>query len=361
MPIHLLPRWLCAGKPFWALQILAWSAYGLSTYLASLPNLAGGQYALVFAFKVARTAVGFGASLVLWRLYRALESRGASRGAIAAAAVVGSAIFAFAWLVVYRQLTASFRPPELPSLAWAVIPRAALDYAFVLLAWSGAYLGLRLYQQRQDEERRALEAAEQAREAELRMLRYQLDPHFLFNALNSLRAAIPLAAEVPRGIVDELATFLRHTLEATSEPYTPLEKEISGVRSYLAIEKVRFGERLDVQLRVDREVAEARIPGFLLHPLVENAIKHGIASGCRPLRVAISATGDNTGMLTLEIENTLAASARTPHGDGLGIGLENVRRRVALAYGDAASFEFRVEDGWAHAIVRIPCGAEVNA
>lgn len=356
---------LAAGRsPFWTLQALGWTAYGVSTYLATLPDLREGRYLLVLAFKVVRTAIGFGASLLLRLAVRRAERAGARAPLLAAVAVTASALLGVAWLLLYRQATAPFRPPDLPSIPWPAIPRAALDHAFVLLAWSAAFFGVRMYGRVHREERRALEAANRAREAELRMLRYQLDPHFLFNALNSLRAAIPLAAESARDMVDELSDFLRHTLEPGQGGEVRLGDEFRAVRSYLALEKARFADRIEAEVDLAQGVEPVRVPAFLLHPLVENAVKHGMASGARPLRIVVRAAADGRGGVAVEVANSLGRGAgrgRAGRANGLGVGLENVRRRLELAYGGRATLEFRREDGRALAIVRIAGAAESRA
>jgi hypothetical protein len=346
---------------FWTLQIAGWTVYGLSTYLATFPNLEAGQYLLVLFFKVVRTAIGFASSLLLWQFLRRLERAGAGRGRLGAAVIGASLLLGVVWLLAYREATAPFRPEALPSVPWAVAPRAALDYAFVLLAWSAVYLGARLYGRTQREERRALEAASRAQEIEFAMLRYQLDPHFLFNALNSLRATIPLTADMARDLVDEFSDFLRHTLHRSPSGEVRLHDEIDAIRSYLAIERVRFADGLETEVSLAPDAAAVRIPIFLVHPLVENAVKHGMASGARPLRISVRAAVDQERATVIEVVNSLGSitprhvgrPGRYGRPGGLGVGLENVRRRLDLSYGERASFEFRRGEGSARAVIRI--------
>jgi two-component system, LytTR family, sensor kinase len=232
-----------------------------------------------------------------------------------------------------------------------------LDYSFVLLAWSLASLGIQEWAARREAQHRATAAELAAREAELRMLRYQLNPHFLFNALNSIRATMPLDAPARDG-VDALAGFLRYTLQASPLPHLRLEQEVEAARHYLAVEQLRFGERLRVRIDLDPRVAQVRVPGFLLHPLVENAVKHGMASGARPLLIGIHAA-ESDGHVRIEITNTVGerpseamgtadATGGTP---GAGVGLENVRRRVPLYFHDRAHFSIAREDDLVRAVI----------
>ena len=182
-------------------------------------------------------------------------------------------------------------------------------------------------------ERRALESQVTAREAELRALRAQLNPHFLFNSLNSINALVGSQPEAARRMCENLGDFLRRTLALGARDSVSLDDELALIDRYLDIERIRFGERC----RVTREIADAargcRVPPLLLQPLVENAIKHGVAARIDGGEVRIVARR-NGGTLTLVVENDIDADARTRPGEG--VGLENVRRRLrALAGRDA--------------------------
>ncbi len=122
------------------------------------------------------------------------------------------------------------------------------------------------------------------------MLRYQLHPHFLFNALNSLRALIGEDADKARNMVTALSGFLRYSLLPTDAQEVALREELTSIRRYLEIEQIRFEDRLLVSFEVEPAAEGCRIPGFLLHPLVENAVKYGAQSGASPLRVRIAAS-----------------------------------------------------------------------
>lgn len=343
-------------RPFWTLQAFGWTAYGVSTYLSILPDLAAGQYLVVLVMKVVRTGFGFALSLPLYRLCRSVLRRGGSYRRAALLAAPASAALGVVWLAAYRVATQPVRPADLSLGGWATAPRASLDYAFVLLAWTAAYLGISAWRAARAEERRAVEAMQRAQVAELRMLRYQLNPHFLFNALNSLRASIPLDAAVARDLVDALSDFLRHTLQASPGALEPVDDEIRSVENYLAIEKLRFGDRLETDVRVESEARTRRVPNFVLQPLVENAVKHGMASGARPLHVSVRAAVDGEG-LWIEVVNDLGPK-HADDGEGLGIGLDNVRERLALAFPDEACLELRREPGRACAVLRIDAARE---
>jgi LytS/YehU family sensor histidine kinase len=205
------------------------------------------------------------------------------------------------------------------------------------------------------------------------MLAYQLNPHFLFNALTSIRAMIDEDRGRARQMVTELAAFLRHALVERALHTTTLAAELEALRGYLAIEQIRFEERLAIETRVDRAAESCAIPAFLIHPLLENAIKHGARDrGEGPLRVRLAATvmGDT---LRVEVWNTGSLAPDTapngrrpelgfadpaPNGSaGTGIGVRNVRERLARLFPGRHRFELTDERGWVRALVEMPATA----
>jgi LytS/YehU family sensor histidine kinase len=195
------------------------------------------------------------------------------------------------------------------------------------------------------------------------MLVYQVNPHFLFNTLNSVRA---LAAEDPertRAMVTRLAEFLRAALDADPLAPASLGRELDAAAAYLAIEQVRFGARLRATVDATPEARAAAVPGFLLHPLVENAVTHGRgAAPGGPLHVAVRAWCAD-GRLTVDVCNggtlaggTPAGAARTAPGAAgrRGIGVANVRERLALLYGDAAALTLTQDGATVRARLTLP-------
>ena len=181
------------------------------------------------------------------------------------------------------------------------------------------------YERAREAERNALESQVAAREAEVRALRAQLNPHFLFNSLNSINSLIGGDPEGARRMCESLGDFLRRTLNLGARDAVPLADELALVDRYLGIERVRFGERLAIDRIVDADAAVCLVPPLLLQPLVENAIKHGVADRVEGGTVRIVARRAD-GRLTIEVENGLDPEAPSRRGEGLG--LENVRRRL---------------------------------
>jgi hypothetical protein len=184
--------------------------------------------------------------------------------------------------------------------------------------------------------RLALESAVLAREAELRALRAQVNPHFLFNSLHSIGALAGAKPAAAREMAIALGEFLRHSLRLGGLRAVPLRQEIDLMAQYLAIEQVRFGDRLQVHIEVTDEAGECHVPPLLLQPLVENAIKHGVAGLIEGGRVSLTARCEGDAC-RVEVGNAFDPEAQPRTGTGTG--LRNVRDRLAVHYGGQARFE----------------------
>jgi two-component system LytT family sensor kinase len=211
----------------------------------------------------------------------------------------------------------------------------AISPSLAMLAWSATWVGASIEQRLQAERERALAAERLAVEARLAMLRYELNPHFLFNALNSVVGAIDESPSRAKQMVRQLAELLRHSLQG-SRSSTTLAEELEVARLYLALEQARFEENLQVELEVSPEVKGWPMPSMLLQPLVENAVKHGMRTGSVPLRVTLRAQQEE-GRLRVVVTNNGRLEARP--ADPNAVGLRNLRDR--LVHMDGATFELR--------------------
>lgn len=340
---------------FWAIQLVAWGAYGLLTYLSDLPSLAEAQMLSMLGVKLLRAALGMALSLPLYVLYRQVMMRRASIASIAGVAVVASLLISIVWHILYDMLSASAASGLPLALDWGKFRMSHPEYAFVMLSWSAAYLGIEFWRYSRVQERRALEARALAREAQLESLSYQLNPHFLFNSLNSIRALVQEDSGKAREMVTQLSEFLRHTLESATNGEVPLSDEVEVLSRYLDIEATRFDDRLSVAIDVDPQVAQTPVPALILHPLVENAIKHGMRTSPVPLQVRIEARRED-GDLRIEVANSGTLDGPSGAGgapEGTGIGLRNVHERLARLYPGRHSLRV-VQDGeWVRAIIRL--------
>ena len=195
-----------------------------------------------------------------------------------------------------------------------------------------------------------------AQDAELRALKAQLNPHFLFNALNSIRALISLDPPRAQALVTELAGLLRYAIGSSDAQLVPLERELQVTRGYLSLESARLEERLRVRIDVPDDCLRAPVPALLVQGLVENGIKHGVARLAEGGEIALSARMD-AGQLRLEVTNPTAPGS-APRAPGAGVGLQNARERLRLLFGNLASLELdEASPGVLVARLRLPGAA----
>ena len=218
---------------------------------------------------------------------------------------------------------------------WKMTFDLAIGRYFLLLAWAALFLALLAGAQARAAERRGERFRSAAKAAELRSLRYQVNPHFLFNTFNSLSALVMTGkAERAEQMIQTISRFYRHSLADDSTGDVTLEDEIDLQEHYLEIESVRFPERLRVRVDLPTELAGYKVPGMILQPLVENSVKYGVSASSKPVTISITAR-EEYGRLVLTVSDDGPGSAGDKHG--FGIGLANVRDRIEARFGNAAT------------------------
>ena len=218
---------------------------------------------------------------------------------------------------------------------WKMTFDLAIGRYFLLLAWAALFLALLAGAQARAAERRGERFRSAAKAAELRSLRYQVNPHFLFNTFNSLSALVMTGkAERAEQMIQTISRFYRHSLADDSTGDVTLEDEIDLQEHYLEIESVRFPERLRVRVDLPSELAGYKVPGMILQPLVENSVKYGVSVSSKPVTISITAR-EEYGRLVLMVSDDGPGSAGDKHG--FGIGLANVRDRIEARFGNAAT------------------------
>lgn len=355
-------------RAYWIAQLGGWFAYAMVHYLSYVPALAPGEYLEYLGYggllvtELLYIPPGIAASSALGVVYGRLLARRTRWSVVALVATCGCVALGILFFLVYRVLLQGLGllAPDEALLAWPAAARSVLGFTFALVAWSGVWFGVVFWQ--------ASQASQLlTREARLRMLAYQLNPHFLFNALNSLRALIDEDRVRSRRMVTELAEFLRYALLHRPLERTTLAEELAAIESYVAIEKIRFEERLTVAFEIDGGVSTAEVPPFLLHPLVENALRYGDGrSPEHPLHVRLSARTE-ADRLVLEVWNsgTLTSVTEDGHGyghapsaddqvAGTGIGLANVRARMDALFSGQHQFTLSEASGGVLARIEMP-------
>jgi len=331
-------------KQFWWLQIIGWLGYAVIVYVAVVaPVLTPEKEIRQFLHLANETLVGFVLSFILWQLIRWVVYSGI-KFTIFICCVI-AAILAAIWnlikLTTYKALVLN-----LDWLFWDWNEYAGW-YMFslaVMLVWTGFSFVMIYNSQLQAEHEKVLKAETQARESQLLMLRYQLNPHFMFNTLNSISTLILRKKnDKANTMLDQLSQFYRYSLEISPMDNTKLSQEIDSLELYLEIQKIRFNERLKVNIDIDASVRTAIVPSFLLQPLVENSIKYAIEgrkeggtilieADKKGERLVISVTDDGPGIETDRLINQ----------DSSGIGLVNTRERLETLY--ANDFDFKLHN-----------------
>lgn len=242
-------------------------------------------------------------------------------------------------------------PPNVPQ-GWLVLLSYTVNTTIMLWLWMAVWMGLQMLHRWRVGEVAKWQAEAAARELELQVLRAQINPHFLFNALNNLRALINEDPSRAREMLSRLSNTLRHTLQHSAKERVPLADELAVVRDYIALEQLHHEERLRVDWQVDPATAGASVPPMLLQLLVENAIKHGIARTAGGGVVDIH-IGRDGGKLSIAVDNP--GQWKPGSTDSTGLGLANLRERLARAGGDGAGCRIAAADG------RVNVTVELNA
>jgi len=216
---------------------------------------------------------------------------------------------------------------------------------FKLLPFVGLFFVFKLLKERDDEKSRTREAENLAREAKLEMLSYQLNPHFLFNALNTIMALIDHDKEEAREIITDLSDYLRYSLNNSKKKEVTLEEEYKSVLDYLKIQKKRFGEKIDIQTDLDEDLNKRKVPVFIIHPLVENAVKHGTETSKGVLKISLRIEPLDD-CIIVELKNSgRIINNKGNRENGTGTGLSNTMKRISLLYGEGYGVDLSEKGG----------------
>ena len=346
LPFRPTPFFANKNKAFWRLQVVGWAGAML---LRAMSSLANAQPLSFLVLVLIATITGFSISLILSVIFRQLITRRplVTWGVTALILPFAVGLYAFidAWVI------GLYRPDTEASFAQLFIGVFYLDLT-LLGAWSALYYAINFYLQIEEQNDQLIRLENQATSAQLAMLRYQLNPHFLFNTLNSISTLVLLKQTEPaNAMLSRLSSFLRYTLINEPTGRVTVAQEVETLKLYLDIERMRFEERLRTTFRIDPASEVALLPSLLLQPLVENAIKYAVSpseSGAeitiitqlvgQNLRITVSDTGP--GLQSPSSDNRL--SGVTFDGGeqvSTGVGLANIRDRLAQAYGEQHRFE----------------------
>lgn len=316
---------------FWLLHSAGWFGFALVHYLGSLLHESRDIFVIIIFLNA---YAGWLFTLPLRYIYR--RAWNLSPLKIALVVVLSSYFTGVLWQVVknfnYWEIYKHGYRPDF----WLYYTKSSVWAFYIILSWSGLYFGIKYYQMLQKERQNVLKANAVAHQAQLKMLRYQLNPHFLFNTLNAISTLILVKEnETANGMVSKLSEFLRYSLDKDPMKKVSLESEIQALMLYLDIEKVRFEERLQVHINISDECQHALVPSMILQPLAENSIKHAIAVQEQGGSITVTVTRFGHDLLIELADDGPGADIK----DGnlfreCGVGLVNSRERLQALYQD---------------------------
>ena len=362
LPIQPTPFFVNKNQAFWRLQLLGW---GGAMLLRAMSAIANDQPPAFLVLVLIATITGFSISLVLAVIYRQLiNQRPLVTWGVTALILpffVGLHAFIDAWVI------SLYRSESEASFAQLFVGVFYLDTT-LLGAWSALYYATNFFIQIEEQNDQLIQLENQATTAQLAMLRYQLNPHFLFNTLNSISTLVLLKQTEPaNAMLSRLSSFLRYTLVNEPAARVTIEQEVETLKLYLDIELMRFEERLRTTFNIEPATRNAMLPSLLLQPLVENAIKYAVTpqeSGAEitiatqidghNLRIVVSDTGPGP---QSKVTESRISGVTFDGGQPVstGVGLANIRDRLAQAYGDNHRFEtLEPEQGGFAVLIEIP-------
>ena len=338
------------NRAFWLLQSIGWSGY---FFLRTISGFANSKGWIFLVHTLLLTATGYSLTLLMASLFRRLITlRPALTLALSLAAVVLSSI---AFSVIETWSVSTFLNPNFQPEGVGYLGAILLDFA-LLAAWTALYYGINYFLLLEEQIRQRERLESQASSAQLAMLRYQLNPHFLFNTLNSISTLVLLKqTERANAMLARLSSFLRYTLANEPTAKVTLAQEVETLKLYLEIEKMRFEDRLRPHFRIESETIGARLPSLLLQPLIENAIKYAVTPAENGGDIWITAQREGQAVRIEVADNGDGEGADMVATASTGVGLANIRDRLAQAYGASHRFETKQnERGGFSVIVEIP-------
>jgi two-component system, LytTR family, sensor kinase len=345
-------------RTFWSFQAVGWAGYAVVRIFV---RVTGGLDLVSFlGVIVAATIIGLIMSTGMRYIYRlALDLK------LPALILLVILVCGFLGLI-FSFLELSLVPifaGGAPYVGLAKLTNAGFE-ASVLFAWSAIYFGYHYYQSLQEQKEQVLKATAMAHQAQLKMLRYQLNPHFLFNTLNAISTLVLEKSEKDANqMLTKLSSFLRYTLVNQPTQRITLEKELHALGLYLDIEKVRFQDRLVLEFDIEDKAKDALIPSLILQPLVENAIKYAIAPLIDGGTIKLSARVQDKRLHIALCDNGpgIEDISNIVSQTGSGVGIANTKERLQQIYGASHSIEWRkMEPSGLGIYIEVPCERETR-
>jgi two-component system, LytTR family, sensor kinase len=356
--LHGRPFFEDKNRAFWTLQSLGWGGYFVLRTLSGFANDFGWSFVI---HTLLLTATGYSITLLMAAAYRRLIGMREIYTWVGSILIVAIAAAIFSAIETWSVST--FVQPGLRPEGARFLGAILLTVS-LLLAWSALYYSINFYILLEEQSDRLLRLEAQASNAQLAMLRYQLNPHFLFNTLNSISTLVLLKkTDRANAMLSRLSSFLRYTLVNEPTAMVTISQEVETLKLYLEIEKMRFEDRLRAHFAIDPSCARALLPSLLLQPLIENAIKYAVTPQEEGADIHIEVRRQTDRVIVNVVDTGPGADAQytTRAEQSTGVGLANIRDRLAQAYGDNQRFETQSDaTGGFRVFIEIPYQIEIE-
>lgn len=340
---------------FWLLNVSGWLTFYLlllfvfySNKLSEFSTVAGLGITYVLAFLY---------SIALRYIYRKIGYKKRPIIITALWIILICIVTTHLWYVTDALIsTVAVGTPALTSRVFLTVEASIISRTPTFVAWSGFYFIINLWYEWNSEKQRAEKADLLAHKAQLQMLRYQLNPHFLFNSLNTIKALVEEDKSKAKEVITQLSEFLRYSLLSKNFSNVPLKNELEAIKHYFEIQKIRYEEKLEIYYNIEPSAEEFPILSFMIYPLVENAVKYGMLTSSLPLKILLSAKVKSC-ELEIVVENSGKWISENEKGievdKGTGTGIENVKARLENAFKDNFSFNIEQQDNKVKVIIKI--------
>ena len=342
---------------FWRLQFIGW---GLYSALYFIHLFLFREYTAQDLIRISLGMfLGFLITCSLRFIYKRINLIFRSILTISLIVIISSLVGAIIWLlgfdIIWGTLTHGWKHWNTLVLSGSIV-RSTIPIFFdlvLLTSWSALYFIIKISSAWNEQIERANQAREKAHNAQLQMIYYQLNPHFLFNALNAIRALINEDKILAKQLITDLSEFLRYSLVSKENTVIPLAHEIEAVRQYLSIEQRRYEDKLKIYMDIEPSAAVCPVISFIIYPLTENAIKHGLKSSALPLRIRIQARmADDTLKLTVSNTGQWIETSGQKNKNGMH-GLSTLKQRLENHYQNHFQFLTEEKNGWIHVKLEI--------
>ena len=341
-------------RSFWHFQIIGFAVF----YFAELLIIfAGSRDSIQSIGEATEVPVFFVLSLFLRQIYKRIHYQEISIPRLLSYICFWSLVSIIIWFLIIANI--NWRIFDVKVTESLMDFKHAINWIMIIypvhLGWGLLYFGIKIWIDWDNERLKAEKATVLAQRAQLQLLRYQVNPHFLFNSLNSIRALVDEDRQNAKNMITELSEFLRYSLLNKNQFEIKLKDELDAIRHYISIEKKRYEEKLDVRFEVDPETEEIPVLGFLIHPLVENAIKYGMQTSPMPLKILLRTKiiSQKLQISVLNSGNWVKESHRN-YSTGTGTGLENVKARLENVFNKEYNMKISEEKDQVSVTLEIP-------